>query len=278
MIHSNGKGTRKKLKEAIEDIDKSNEVEMKLAMTLSNIDLLQNELKLVKEMEKKVQGDGGMKQLEGSFMKREELKDSIMLQTIREELNKLNHATAEIDRLKMKEGKMDSIVQNLISKILGAKSKLEVVSSAEEKARSIISSLSHALEKLKTNIDEAKKENKHISQEVIMMKEEIQKIEFEIDMTKERLQGVMKELEVAKVSEALALERLQTLTETTMRERALTTHRSSLITISKFEYEYQTNHATVIEEIANKKVVAVEAWIEALKASEKAILMETKIT
>ena len=82
---------------------------------------------------------------------------------------------------------------------------------------------------------------------------------------------------VAKASEAVALGKLKTLTESTIRERALTTQHSSMITISKFEYEYLTNHAASVEEIADKKVAAAEAWIEALKASEKEILMETKI-
>ncbi|KAG4930742.1 hypothetical protein JHK86_047703 [Glycine max] len=62
-----------------------------------------------------------------------------------------------------------------------------------------------------------------------------------------------------------------------MRERALTAQHSSMITISKFEYDYLTNHVALAEEIADKKVAATEAWIEALKASEKEILMETKI-
>ncbi|KAG4943676.1 hypothetical protein JHK84_047727 [Glycine max] len=73
------------------------------------------------------------------------------------------------------------------------------------------------------------------------------------------------------------LEKLKTLTESTMRERALTAQHSSMITISKFEYDYLTNHVALAEEIADKKVAATEAWIEALKASEKEILMETKI-
>nr|KYP65015.1 Protein PLASTID MOVEMENT IMPAIRED 2 [Cajanus cajan] len=187
----------------------------------------------------------------------EESEDSMMLQTIIEELeaakkelalvreegfqfmasmdvirNELKHVTAETDNLKKKEGKVDSTVQNLNSKILRARTKLEAVSAAEEKARSIF------------------------------MK---------------RLQGVMQELEVAKAAEAQALEKLKTLTETTMKERALTAQHSSLITISKFEYEYLTNHAASAEEIADKKVAAAEAWIEALKASEKEIMMETKI-
>ncbi|MCH80062.1 plastid movement impaired-like protein [Trifolium medium] len=52
---------------------------------------------------------------------------------------------------------------------------------------------------------------------------------------------------------------------------------SSFITISKFEYEYLTYHAAAAEGIADKKVAAAEARIEALKASEEEILMEAKI-
>ncbi|KAG5126815.1 hypothetical protein JHK82_027650 [Glycine max] len=217
--------TRRKLKEAIEEIDESKELEMKLAMTISYVDFLQDELKSVKEMDKRVQGDGSAKQLEGRFKKGEESEDSIVLQTITEELEaarielalvreeglqfmasldvirtELKHVTAETDRLKKKEGKVDSIVQNLNFKILRAKSKLEVVSAAEKKARSIVMSLSHTLEKLKTETEEAKKENEDVRQEVAATKEEIQKVEFDIDMTEERLQGVMQELEVAKAS------------------------------------------------------------------------------
>ncbi|KAG5068800.1 hypothetical protein JHK85_001177 [Glycine max] len=145
----------RKLKEAIKEIDESKELEMKLVVTISYVDFLQNKLKSVKEMDKRVQGDGSAKQLEGRLKKKEESEDSIVLQTITEELEAarkelalLKHVTVETDRLKEKEGKLDSIVQNGDSKILRAKSKLEVVSAAEEKARSIVMSLSHTLEKI----------------------------------------------------------------------------------------------------------------------------------
>ncbi|KAL2336876.1 hypothetical protein Fmac_011322 [Flemingia macrophylla] len=159
---------RRKLKDVIEEIDESKELEMKLVVTISDVNLLQNELKTVKEMEKRVQGDWSVKKLEGSFSKEEELEDYVMLQTITEELvaakkeltlvreedfwfmaymdvirNKLKIVIAEANRLKKKEGKVDSTVQNLNSKILRAKTKLEVVSAVEEKARSIVRSLSH---------------------------------------------------------------------------------------------------------------------------------------
>ena len=54
--------------------------------------------------------------------------------------NEFKHVTAETDRLKKKKGKVDSTVQNLNFKILRAMSKLEPMSAAEEKARSIIMS------------------------------------------------------------------------------------------------------------------------------------------
>lgn len=290
--------TRKKLKEATEEIDISKELEMKLAMTVSDVDLLQIQLNLVKEMEKRVQGDESVKLLEGSLRKGDESGDSTELQTVKEELeaaikelalirdegfqfmasmdvirNELKHVTKEIARLK----KNDSSVQNLNSKVLRTKSKLEAASAAEEKARSLVVSLSHSLETLKKETDEAKTEKELISQDIITTKLEIEKTDFEIDTSEEKLQGIMKELEEAKTTEGLALEKLKTLSETTMKERALTAKHSSSITISKFEYEYLTNHAAAAEELADKKVAAAEAWIEALKASEREILMETKI-
>ncbi|KAL5058770.1 hypothetical protein RYX36_030374 [Vicia faba] len=292
--------TRKKIKEAEEERDESMELEMKLAMTVSDVELLQNQLVLVAEMEKRVQGDESVKLLEGGLRKcgESEEEDSAELQAVKEELeasmkelaliraegfqfmasmdvirNELKHITKETTRLK----KNDSSVQNLTSKLLRMKSKLEAASAAEEKAKSLVVSLSYSLENLKTETDEAKNEKVLISQEIITTKEEIQKTDYEIDANEEKLLGLMKELEEAKAIEALALEKLKTLSETAMKERAITAKHSSLITISKFEYEYLTNHAAAAEEIADKKVAAAEAWIKALKASEKEIVMETKI-
>ncbi|KAE9615655.1 hypothetical protein Lal_00017277 [Lupinus albus] len=294
--------TRMKLKEVMEEIDKSKELEMKLAVTISDVDVLQNELDLVKEMEKRVKRDESMKQLAASFRKEEESGDSTVLQSVTEELeaakkelalireecfqfmasmdvirNELKHVTDVTDCLKKEEGRVDSTVQNLNSKLLRAKSKLEAVSTSEAKARSIVISLSDTLENLKMESEEAKKKRELISQEVTTTKSEIEKSEFEMDKIEEKIQGVMQELEVAKTSEVFTLEKLKTLTESTMKERAIAAKHSSSITISKFEYEYLTNRAMAAEEIADKKVAASQAWIEALKASEKEIVIKTKI-
>ncbi|KAK7316486.1 hypothetical protein VNO77_35550 [Canavalia gladiata] len=294
--------TRNKLKEAIKEIDESKEVEKKLAMIMSDIDILKNELKLVRKKEKRVEKDESIEHMEGSLSEGKESKDVSVLQTTEEEIeeakkdlalirekgfkfmssmddirNELKHVNAATVHLMNMEAKVGSKVRNVSYKLLRAKSKLEAASSAEEKAKSIVTNLSHTLDKLKSEAEAAKKEKELINEEIKARKEEIKRALFEIETSEERLQGVMQEVEAVKSSESLALEKLKSLTENAMKERILATKPSSLITISKFEYEYLTNHAAEAKAIADKKVEATEAWIEAVKASEREIVMKSKI-
>ncbi|KAL2336891.1 hypothetical protein Fmac_011337 [Flemingia macrophylla] len=177
---------------------------------ISYVNLMRNELKIVKEMEKKVQGDWSVKQLEGSFNKGEELEDSVMLQTITEEFVAANKELALVEEERRESGLKSS--KSSFQNFPIPKTKLEVGSTVEEKARSIVKSLSHTLEKLKTKTKEAKQENKLISREVAATKEDIQKIDFDMNLTEKRLQDVMQELEAARASEAHALDKLKTLT------------------------------------------------------------------
>eukprot|EP00257_Ricinus_communis_P020854 XP_015580196.1 protein PLASTID MOVEMENT IMPAIRED 2 isoform X2 [Ricinus communis] len=294
--------TREKMKVANEEIDHSKELQSKLAVTLTDVDVLQNELKVVKEIEKKVLRNDSLKHSGGSFQRSNELEDSRPLSSIAEELeaakeelssvkeegfqfmasmdiirNELKHVTEETAELEKKEQKAELTVQNLKSKLLRAKSKLENATEAEEKAKSIVSNLSVTRDQLKTEAEVAGKEKKLISEETANVKAEIQKTESEIDATEERLQAAMQELEAVKASEASALDSLQNLTENAMRIRDFASQQTSSITISKFEYEYLTGRAVRAEEIADKKVAAAQAWVEALKASEKEVLMRIEM-
>jgi hypothetical protein len=290
--------TKQKMNGRVEEIDQSKELETKLAVTLSDIDVLQSEL--VKQMDKKVQRNDSLNR--GSFREGEELGASPLLQPVIEELeaakkelalvreegfqfmasmdiirNELKHVTKETIRYKKTDEKSDLTVHNLNSKLLRANTKLEAVSAGEEKAKSILSNLSLTLEQLKTEAETAEKEKEFFTAETATIKAEILRTESEIDITEERLQVAMRELDVVKSLEAVALENLRTLTENTMSARASASQHSSKITISKFEYEYLTRRAGGAGEIADKKVAAAHAWIEALKASEKEILIKTEL-
>ncbi|GKV16734.1 hypothetical protein SLEP1_g27332 [Rubroshorea leprosula] len=294
--------TKKKMKDANEEIELSKELEHKFIVTLSDVRVLQNELMLIKEMDKRVQRTDSLKQSDDSFRSLEELESSPLLLPITEELEaakkelalvreegfqfmasmdiiriELKHVTEEISRLKKTEEKTDMKVQSLNSKLLRAKSKLEAATAAEEKARSIVTSISLSLEQLKTEAEVLKKQKALAVEETATVKTEIRKTESEIDLAEERLQAAMQELEAVKSSEALALQKLKSLIENTMQGRTSASQKNSKITISKFEYEYLTGRAVGAEEIADKKVAAAQAWVEALKASEREILIKTEI-
>ncbi|XP_011035106.1 PREDICTED: protein PLASTID MOVEMENT IMPAIRED 2-like isoform X2 [Populus euphratica] len=293
--------SKKKMKNAMEEDSSSKDVESKLAVTLYDANLSQNELKLAKNMDKKGRNDS-MKHLGDSFRKGKQLEDSPALKSITEELhaakkelasireegfqfmtsmdiirNELRHVTEETARLEKEKEKADITAQNLNSKLLRAKSKLETACAVEEKAKSILSSLSVTLEQLKTETELTRKEKKLISEETANIKSEIHKTESQIELTEGKLQAAIRELQAVKTSESLALENLRNVIENTMRSRASATQHSSAITILKFEYEYLTGHTAKAEEIADKKVAAAHAWIEALKASEKEILMKIEL-
>ncbi|KAJ7971249.1 Protein PLASTID MOVEMENT IMPAIRED 2 [Quillaja saponaria] len=291
---------RKKLKDIIEEIDNSKELEARLAGTMSDVNVLQNELILAREMDRRVQRSESLKHLERSFRKTEESETLLSLQTITEELgiakkdlasikvggfqfmasmdiirNELKHITNETIRLQKSEEKTELTVQKLNSKLLRANSKLETLSAAESRTKSILANLSKTLGQLKT--EAAKNEKELITEEGTAVKAEIRKTESEMDLTEERLRASMQELEAVKLSETLALDKLKSLIENTMRRSASEARHSSMITIKKFEYEYLTAHAAGAEEVTDKKVAAAQAWVEALKASEKEILMKTEM-
>lgn len=301
---SSMESAKKKMKDLTEEIDHCKELENKLAVTLYDVNLLQNELKGVKDKEKGIQGYDSLKGTHSIYQRGEELEGSLLLpsESIKEELeaakkelasikdegfrfmgsmdvirNELRHVREETARLKKGEEKTELTVQNLNSKLLRARAKLEAVSAAEERANGIASNLDLTFEQLKTEAEAAKKEKELVTEETAKIKEEIQKTEAEIYSAEEKIEISMQELSAIKSSEALAFDNLKSLIEKTMQARASASQNSSSITISKFEYEYLTGRAVGAEELADKKVAAAQAWIEALKASEKEILLKIEM-
>ncbi|KAG8384108.1 hypothetical protein BUALT_Bualt04G0083700 [Buddleja alternifolia] len=271
--------TQNKKQNMAREVEDTKEMESKLAITISDINMLQSELNQIKEMDKGVQRNDVITELEAAkkelaSIKEESFQFMASMDVVR---NEIMHVADEKARLKKKEEKTETIIQNLNSKLLKAKAKLEWTSAAEDKTRSVVSNLTATLQQLTSEAETAKNERSLISEETAVLKAEVQRIETEIDLGEEKLQAALQELKAVKSSEAIALDNLKALIESTMRNRASTSRATSNITISKFEYEYLTGHAVGAREIADKKVAAAQAWIEALKASEKEILVKTEI-
>ncbi|KAL5721983.1 hypothetical protein ACHQM5_005557 [Ranunculus cassubicifolius] len=276
--------TKKKINEVSEEIERSKELETQLAITTSDIDLLQDQLQLVKVM-----GESFKRRETSEETDKDELEEAKKeLESIKEEgfqlmasmdiiRNEIQHVTDENTRLRVVEKRTEATIQNLNFKLLRAKAKMESVISAEEKARSIVSNMSATLEQITSEAEAAKKENQIIMETAAKIRAEKEKMEAEIDSAEERLRVGLKELEEVRASEALSLQSLKNVSEKMLKERVLASQYNSTITISNFEYKYLCGQAEGVEELADKKVAAAQAWIEAIKASEKEILMKTEI-
>ncbi|XP_042500957.1 protein PLASTID MOVEMENT IMPAIRED 2-like isoform X1 [Macadamia integrifolia] len=293
--------TRNRIKDMTQELDDAKELERKLATTTSDVNVTENELQLAKGMDQRDEKtelsvdnrihqaseeesqtsrlsqsiteelDAAKKEL--ALIRKEGFQLMASMDIIRDELKQVSEESAQ---LRTSEKKTDLLVRNLNSKLLRAKSKLENAYRAEDQAKTIVSNLSETLQKLQTETKAANKERELFSEEAASIRTEIQKTQNDNELAEVMLLAAMKELEVVKASEAIAHESLKSLTERIMKSRASASRHKSSITITKFEYEYLTSCAEGAKEIARKKVAAAQAWIEALRASEKEILVNTE--
>ncbi|KAG7586043.1 WEB family [Arabidopsis thaliana x Arabidopsis arenosa] len=291
---------KKRIKEMKREIERSKNFENELSETLSDIEMLETQLKLVKEMERKVQRNDSMSRsknrafergkdnlsvlkevMEATEAKKAELasiKAELFclvntMDTLRKELDKAKKETAWLDKMIQKD---DVMIERLNTKLLIAKDQLAAVSAAEERISYLADNLTTSFEKLKNDREAAKKEELNLKEEARIIDKEIQNIEIGFDGKEKELLSKLDELEKAKHAEALALEKLESMVEKTMETREMESRRNSTISISRFEYEYLSGKACHAEETAEKKVEAAMAWVEALKASTKAIMIKTE--
>ncbi|XP_051140196.1 protein PLASTID MOVEMENT IMPAIRED 2-like isoform X2 [Andrographis paniculata] len=280
---------RKKMHEIVRKTEDSEELEKKLAVTVSDANVLAGELKLVKEMVGRVEVEdelGSDMSLRSTMEELEVARKELVsareesfacmaaMDVVWKELERMRN---EVVRKKSDEKKTEMLIQSLNSKLLRAKAKLEAATAAEDRERSIASNLSDTLERLRSEGEVVDKERAVIDEETAAVTAETKRIEEETDAAEDRLQMVTEELKAAKLSEVAALENLKALTEQTMRNRASAAMRSAGITVSRFEYEYLTGRAAGAAGVADKKVAAALAWVEALKASEKEIELKCKL-
>uniref|UniRef100_J3L341 Uncharacterized protein n=1 Tax=Oryza brachyantha TaxID=4533 RepID=J3L341_ORYBR len=286
--------TRARIDALQKELSRAREMEAKLAVTNSDVEVLQGEMELVRAMEKNhVKNDEAAEAT--ARRNREEAQDRALLQTAEAELDaarkeletikagsfqfmtsmdrtrtEIMRVAEEISRLKGQEKKADAQVQQLNTKLLKARARLEALTAADERSKAIVSNLAAAMKQLKAETEAARMEEDLTKLEKRCVIAEAENTEKEIATTEGRIKQSVKELEAAKALEAEAMRKLRDTVESTMRARASSApRRQGTITISRFEYEYLTGRAALVRVVADKKVVAAQAWVQALKASEK---------
>lgn len=284
-----------RIKKLQKETGRARELEERLAVANSDVAVLQNEMQLVRAMEtntskrrkdevdrsaelKKAEAELRSVKKEIEYVKEEGFQYMSYMDRTRGEIMKIR---GKASLLKEKEKKADSIVQNLNSKLLKAKSKLESASASEERTGTIIASLQSALDQMQTEVDNANKEKESIIEEIDRITVETEKIHSEKNFSEERTRQLVEELQMVKASERVAMKSLKSAVERTLADRFYKVDQrksGNTVTISKSEYNYLINSANSAKLVADKKVEACRAWVEALRSGEKEIKMRTELT
>ncbi|GLJ54084.1 hypothetical protein SUGI_1157940 [Cryptomeria japonica] len=292
-----------------EELDASKHKEAMLAKTSVEIENLQIELDLAKESQSKVATacfdakktmslveletqkteqtvSDANSSIESKVVELEEAKENLKkareesfslkasLNCVREELGQVRKELAELTK---RESEAEATAASLNAELHKSRSRVAAAAAAEAKAKGATSGLSLALQQLASEAEEAKKEAE-------AMREEAQKARYESDQAKatvtaieNKLQDALKEAEAAKAAEIVAIERIKALSEKTNAARASTSDSGAGITISQDEHDSLNRRVKEADELADMKVGAAMAQVDAVKASEQEILKKLLI-
>lgn len=197
------------------------------------------------------------------------LEDGNSLQATMEALQtELESMRKELADLREREANASAAVVTLTTEFLRMKAELEAAIAAEAKANEAILGLSQTLQQITTEAEEAKSNAKTWEEEAAKARADAEQAKAAMISVECKLQTALKAAEEAKAAEGAALERFRALFEKASIARASGVEAGAGITISQEEYDTLKKKVHEAEELANMRVAAASAQIEAVKMGE----------
>lgn len=254
-------------------------VELKLTDTMNEISVLQEQL----ENRKKSDLDS----LRSVTLDLDDAKETLQkvagqedsLRTMVEALRiDLENVKGEHTALKEKEFKTVSVVENLRVELQKSESELKAYLAEESKARGASEEMIFTLNQLLTETENARRETQDMKNEAAELKMEAVVTKLVLEDAEIKLKAALEEVEVAKTAEANALEQIRVLSVRTSDSSSSTSESGARITISREEFESLVHKAEGSDKVADIKVDAAKAQVEATKASESEVLKRLEET
>lgn len=199
-----------------------------------------------------------------------------LVETLKVELENVKKEHSE---LKEKESELESTVGNLHVKLRKSKSELEACSAEESKVRGASEEMILTLSQLTSETEEARREAEDMKNKTDELKKEAEATKLALEEAERKLKEASEEAEAAKAAEASAIEQITVLTERTSARRASTSSESgAAMTISTEEFESLKRKVEESDKLADMKVDAAKAQVEAVKASENEVLKKLEAT
>ncbi|KAB2607313.1 WEB family protein [Pyrus ussuriensis x Pyrus communis] len=261
------------------DPEISRNLEAQLSETLNEVGALQ------KQMEKAKASD--LDSLRSVTLEIDDAKESLnkvaeeesSLRNLVEALKvELENVRKEHVELKEKEAETESLAGNLHVKLRKTKSELEACLAEESKARGASNEIVAALNQLSSETENARREAEEMKIKAEELKKEAETTKLAVKEAEKKLRLGLVEAEEAKAAEERALEQIRVISERTNAARASTSESGAKITISKDEYESLSRKVEESDTLAEMKVAAAMAQVEAVKASENEALKRLEAT
>lgn len=205
----------------------------------------------------------------------EEISLSKLINSLRQELEstKIEHY-----ELKEKEAETESIAGNLHVKLRKSKSELEACLAEESKLRGDTKEMIITLGQLTLETEKAKKEAEEMKEKARELNEEAKTTRVALEESEKKLRVALEEAEEAKAAEERALDEIKSLSERTNAARVSTSESGAQVTISREEFEALSRKVEESVTLAEMKVAAAMAQVEAVKASENEAFKKLEVT
>ncbi|GMH05829.1 hypothetical protein Nepgr_007669 [Nepenthes gracilis] len=244
-------------------------LEVQLVQTMSEIGTLQNEMKNVKASDidsvRTITSelDGAKESLQKVLEEESALQSSV--ESLKLELENLRKEHAE---LKEKEAETESIAGNLHVKLRKSNSELEACLAEEASARGLSNEMIATLNQLSSEVANTRLEAEDMERKAEQLRKEAEVTRISLDAVEKQLGVALEEAEQAKADEERALEHIKTLSERTDAALSSASDSGAKITISREEFESLSRKVEESDKLAEMKVAAAMAQVEAVKASE----------
>ncbi|XP_012071053.1 WEB family protein At5g55860 isoform X2 [Jatropha curcas] len=251
------------------DPELAQNLEKQLAETMNEIDALQKQMENAKasDLDSVRTVTSELDGAKESLQKVAEEESS--LQSLLESLKlELENVKKEHSELKEKEAETESIAGNLHVKLRKSKAELEAALAQESKARGASEEMISTLHQLSSEAENARQEAEEMKLKAEELKKEAEATRIAFEEAEKKLRIALEEAEEARTAESRALDQISMLSERTNAARASTSGSGANITISREEFEALSRKVEESDSLAEMKVAAAMAQVEAVKASE----------
>ncbi|RZS18541.1 hypothetical protein BHM03_00050833 [Ensete ventricosum] len=263
--------TEKKLASLKKEFDPEvhNMLEAKLAETTAEIGVVQKEMEDTRTSDLEFivtvtsELDGAKEMLQKLAEEESSLRS--LVESLKLELEGLKK---EHEEFKEKDAETESVVGNLHLKLQKCKAELEAAMVAESKATLASDDLVSTLQQLSSESQNASQEAEEMKRSAEELRADSDAAQTTLHEAEKRLQVALKDAEEAKAAEARVLDLIKELSEKANVARASTSQSGANITISKEEYKSLTRKVEESGKLAEMKVAAAIAQVEAVRSSE----------